>query len=353
MHRAHHHVQLPQQLTPGSLSSPKNQPNPTQPNPLLLIHSILSSSPRLFSWYRSALHHPHRHTTSKSDTMTRNHPTLRKTQSSASMHLPYQRFSWHPDMTHREQRAWPNLFPEPFDHETLYRDSPFLAPVPEAKPPAVPPKVPQTPIPELHQPPTKLEPSMKTSEETKTVKPEEYTQPFCDFLTQNPTVFHAVDAVAKDLEAAGFKKLSERDIWKLNKGGLYYVERNGSSLIAFAVGPDYEPGNGAAILAGHIDALCARLKPVPQLRTKSGYVQLGVAPYAGALNSTWWDRDLGVGGRVLVKEDSGKIVSKLVKLDWPSKLTPHVPKCRVTRNDDLKLSSDDSYHCREELNTSC
>lgn len=259
--------------------------------------------------------------------MTKNHPTLRKTQSSASMRLPHQRFSWHPEMTQREQRPWPNLFPEAPEHETLYRDSPFLAPVPEAKPPAVPPKVPQTPIPELHQSPTKLEPSRKTSEEIKTVKPEEYTQPFCDFLTQNPTVFHAVDAVAKDLEAAGFKKLSERDIWKLNKGGLYYVERNGSSLIAFAVGPDYEPGNGAAILAGHIDALCARLKPVPQLRTKSGYVQLGVAPYAGALNSTWWDRDLGVGGRVLVKEDSGKIVTKLVKLDWPiariPTLAPH------------------------------
>lgn len=259
--------------------------------------------------------------------MTKNHPTLRKTQSVASMQPPYQRFSWHPDMAYREQRAWPRLFPESLENETLYRDSPFLAPVPEAKPPAVPPKVPQTPIPELQAPP-KQDSSRKTPEKSKSVKPEEYTQPFCDFLTDNPTVFHAVDAVAKDLEAAGFKKLSERDIWKLDKGGLYYVERNGSSLIAFAVGPDYEPGNGAAILAGHIDALCARLKPVPQLRTKAGYTQLGVAPYAGALNSTWWDRDLGVGGRVLVKEDSGKIVTKLVKLDWPSKSTLRIsPRC--------------------------
>ncbi len=43
-----------------------------------------------------------------------------------------------------------------------------------------------------------------------------------------------------------------------------------------------------------------------------------MAPYAGGLNSTWWDRDLGIAGRVLVKEDSGKIVEKLVDLGEPS-----------------------------------
>merc|ERR1711881_193188 len=94
-----------------------------------------------------------------------------------------------------------------------------------------------------------------------------------------------------------------------------------------SVGDEYEAGNGAAMLAGHVDALTAKLKPIPKLRTKAGYVQLGVAPYAGALNSTWWDRDLGIGGRVLVKESSGKVVTKLVKLDWPiariPTLAPH------------------------------
>lgn len=146
-----------------------------------------------------------------------------------------------------------------------------------------------------------------------------YTKPFCEFLTENPTVFHCVDAVASEFKAAGYKKLSERDAWKLEKGGKYFVERNGSSLIAFSVGDGYEPGNGVAMLAGHVDALTAKLKPIPKLKTKAGYVQLGVAPYAGALNSTWWDRDLGIGGKVLIKESSGKITTKLVKLGWPSK----------------------------------
>jgi len=68
------------------------------------------------------------------------------------------------------------------------------------------------------------------------------------------------------------------------------------------------------------------VKPVSKLRTKAGYEQLGVAPYAGGLNYTWWDRDLGIGGRVLVRE-GGKIVSKLVHLPHPiariPTLAPH------------------------------
>lgn len=37
--------------------------------------------------------------------------------------------------------------------------------------------------------------------------PEAYTQPFCDFLTENPTVWHAVDYFEKKLETAGFSKV--------------------------------------------------------------------------------------------------------------------------------------------------
>ena len=133
---------------------------------------------------------------------------------------------------------------------------------------------------------------------------ESYAKPFCDFLTDNPTVFHAVDSMAQGLKHYGFTKLSERDSWRVEPGGKYFVERNGSSLIAFVVGDDYKAGNGAAVLAGHVDALTAKLKPVSKLPTKAGYVELGVAPYAGGLGPTWWDRDLSIGGRVLVRKET-------------------------------------------------
>ncbi|PWY79592.1 hypothetical protein BO70DRAFT_371662 [Aspergillus heteromorphus CBS 117.55] len=160
------------------------------------------------------------------------------------------------------------------------------------------------------------------------VNPEDYSKPYCDFMTNNPTIFHAVDGFTKQLESQGYKRLPEREAWKLERGGKYYTSRNASAFIAFSIGSDYQSGNGMAIVAGHIDALTAKLKPVSKLPTKAGYVQLGVAPYAGALNETWWDRDLAIGGRVLVRDpSSGKVESKLVKLDWPiariPTLAPH------------------------------
>ena len=170
----------------------------------------------------------------------------------------------------------------------------------------------------------------KKRSSTSSIKPEAYTYPFLSFISQNPTVFHAVAYFSKKLDTHGFTKLSERDLWtnKLAKGGKYYYERNGSGLIAFTIGSNYKSGNGAAIIASHIDALTTKLKPISAKPTKAGFLQLGIAPYAGALNQTWIDRDLGVGGRVLVKDGkTGKIETKLVKLGWPiariPSLAPH------------------------------
>lgn len=38
-------------------------------------------------------------------------------------------------------------------------------------------------------------------------KPETYTKPFCDFLTGNPTIFHAVQHFKDKLDAAGFSQV--------------------------------------------------------------------------------------------------------------------------------------------------
>ncbi|EQL03183.1 vacuolar aspartyl aminopeptidase Lap4 [Ophiocordyceps sinensis CO18] len=161
-------------------------------------------------------------------------------------------------------------------------------------------------------------------------KPEAFTKPFCDFLRENPTVFHTVDYFERKLQHLGFEELPARHDWtgKIQPGGKYCVTRNGSTLVAFTVGKAYKAGNGVAMVAGHIDALTARLKPVSTKPSKAGYVQLGVAPYAGGLNQTWWDRDLSIGGRVIVRdEQTGKTSTRLVKIDWPvakiPTLAPH------------------------------
>ena len=50
---------------------------------------------------------------------------------------------------------------------------------------------------------------------------------------------------------------------------------------------------------------------------KSGCVQLGVSCYGGGLWHTWFDRDLGVSGKVLVRTEGDKVESKLVQLMDP------------------------------------
>ncbi|CAF9903289.1 MAG: hypothetical protein GOMPHAMPRED_000173 [Gomphillus americanus] len=156
------------------------------------------------------------------------------------------------------------------------------------------------------------------------IDPAAYTKPFIDFISNNPTVYHAVNHFEHRLDSAGFSKLSERDTWDLKLGGKYYFNRNSSGLIAFKIGKGYKPGNGAVIIAAHIDALTAKVKPISSKPVKNGFQQVGVAQYGGALNQTWWDRDLSIGGRVFVKDSKGKIHEKLVRLDWPVARIPTI-----------------------------
>lgn len=130
--------------------------------------------------------------------------------------------------------------------------------------------------PQLTQTPPPVPPKQTFSKPTP-ASVSSHAEPFIDFISSNPTTFHTVAHFADRLSSHGFTKLSERDLWsdKLKRGGKYYVERNGSSLLAFVVGDKYEAGNGAAVVATHVDALAARVKPIPKLETKGGYVQLG------------------------------------------------------------------------------
>jgi len=154
----------------------------------------------------------------------------------------------------------------------------------------------------------------------------EYAEEFCSFIDECVTTYHACVYFKCELDQAGYIELKEKEDWvpKLKAGGKYYVTRNTSSIIAFAIGEQYSPGNGFAMITSHIDALCMKVKPVSRA-DKDGFDRIAVAPYAGGgasqsfdgSFSTWWDRDLGLGGRVLLKGPDGKIVQKLVNLPKP------------------------------------
>lgn len=142
---------------------------------------------------------------------------------------------------------------------------------------------------------------------------EDYSQKYIDFTYENPTTYHVVKAFAQQLDSNGFTYLSEKTSWSEVYSGKYYTIRNGTNLCAFTLGENWSPECGVGIVGAHIDALTAKLKPSSKKPVVEGFELLGVAPYGGTLNELWLDRDLGVGGRVLVKnEDTGKIESKLV-----------------------------------------
>jgi aminopeptidase I len=44
--------------------------------------------------------------------------------------------------------------------------------------------------------------------EVRDCKPEAFTQPFCSFLQENPTIFHTVDYFHKKLEHLGYEEVS-------------------------------------------------------------------------------------------------------------------------------------------------
>ncbi len=123
------------------------------------------------------------------------------------------------------------------------------------------------------------------------------------------------------LEEAGYTHLEYDAAYKnsLEKGGKYYFTKNKSTIVAFAIGNKFEPGKGGfKVIGGHTDSPNLKIKPRSK-RSGSGCIQLAVEAYGGGLWHTWFDRDLGISGRVFVRNDDddegGKIEQKLIKID--------------------------------------
>ncbi|WPK25494.1 hypothetical protein PUMCH_002811 [Australozyma saopauloensis] len=136
---------------------------------------------------------------------------------------------------------------------------------------------------------------------------------YMKFTDTNPTTYHAIATLGEKLKKAGFVPKLEREALAIDKlGGKYYVTRAGKALCAFIVGRDWTPEDGIAVVGAHVDALTAKLKPNSTKKDVKGYSLLGVAPYSGALNLLWLDRDLGIAGSVLIRSEDGLIRSVLV-----------------------------------------
>ncbi|XP_023343173.1 probable aspartyl aminopeptidase isoform X2 [Eurytemora carolleeae] len=144
------------------------------------------------------------------------------------------------------------------------------------------------------------------------------------FVDASPTPFHVVAKAESVLETAGFKQLNERDVWKgqVQVGGKYFYHRNRSTLVAFAVGDKYVPGNEFKVIGAHTDSPVLKVKPVSN-RTSNGYLQVGVECYGGGLWHTWFDRDLTLAGCVIIEKE-GAFTRELVNLKRPLLRVPNL-----------------------------
>lgn len=142
------------------------------------------------------------------------------------------------------------------------------------------------------------------------------------FLETSPSCFHAINNIKSILSKEQFTQLYENEKWSLRRGGRYFVTRNDSSIIAFTV-PEADMA-GMRIAASHSDSPTFKIKENPELETDGHYIKLNVERYGGMLCAPWLDRPLSAAGRVIVKDASGRLCSRLVNIDRDLLLIPNL-----------------------------
>ena len=120
-----------------------------------------------------------------------------------------------------------------------------------------------------------------------------------NFLNNSKTAFHACENATEYLRANGFKELKESEKFEVEKGGKYYVTRNGSAVIALKIG-DVKSFN---VVASHADSPCFKIKGSPEMKIEN-YVKLNVERYGGGIFYSWLDTPLTIAGRVIKSHPS-------------------------------------------------
>jgi aspartyl aminopeptidase len=98
--------------------------------------------------------------------------------------------------------------------------------------------------------------------------------------------------------------------------------RRGGSIVAWATAAHHAPTTPFRIVGAHTDSPNLRVKPHADAG-RVGYRQLAVEVYGGALLDTWLDRDLGLSGRVVVRDGAGA-AERLLRIDRPLLRIPHL-----------------------------
>ncbi|MFC7843705.1 M18 family aminopeptidase [Streptomyces sp. NPDC057382] len=159
-----------------------------------------------------------------------------------------------------------------------------------------------------------------------------HTDDLMAFLAASPSPYHAVANAAERLEKAGFRQVAETDAWDGTSGGRYVLR--GGAIIAWYVPEGAAPHTPFRIVGAHTDSPNLRVKPLPDSGAH-GWRQVAVEIYGGPLLNSWLDRDLGLAGRLTLRDGS----TRLVNVDRPLLRVPQlaIHLDRSVTADGLKL----------------
>ncbi|HEY9368754.1 M18 family aminopeptidase [Streptomyces sp.] len=133
-----------------------------------------------------------------------------------------------------------------------------------------------------------------------------HTDDLMTFLAASPSPYHAVANAAERLEKAGFRQVEETAAWDGTTGGKYVIR--GGALIAWHVPEGASPHTPFRIVGAHTDSPNLRVKPQPDMG-REGWRQAAVEIYGGPLLNSWLDRDLGLAGRLTLRDGSHRLVN--------------------------------------------
>ncbi|MBO1335676.1 M18 family aminopeptidase [Streptomyces sp. VRA16 Mangrove soil] len=145
----------------------------------------------------------------------------------------------------------------------------------------------------------------------------EHVEDLLAFLRESPSPYHAVASAVRRLEKAGFTELTGTEEWTGHSGGRYLTK--GGALLAWYV-PEGTPAHAPfRIMGAHTDSPNLRVKPTPDTG-RAGWRQVAVEIYGGVPLNTWLDRDLGISGRLTLRDGT----RTLVHIDEPLLRVPQL-----------------------------
>ncbi len=168
------------------------------------------------------------------------------------------------------------------------------------------------------------------------------TESLLEFLNGSPTAAHSVQGSQEILDSNGFSELGEGDEWSVAPGDRFYVVRSDTSIVAVIAGTGPPQRSGFRITCAHTDAPGFRVKPDPE-RTTEKLTTLGVEVYGGPILATWFDRDLGVAGRLVVSSDN-TLEQRLYDIRRPvcRMTTPAIHLNRTVNKEGFKVNEEEN-----------